>query len=88
MNQQSGCGQRSGLMETAVRGHVGQAEINGSPSPSSALTTAEREELTQLRERVKSLERERDMLQEATAFFAMQSERSSDLWRRQRRTFG
>jgi transposase-like protein len=50
-----------------------------------ALTTAEREELTQLRQRVKSLETERDMLLEVTAFFATQSERSSDLWRRHQR---
>jgi transposase len=49
------------------------------------LTTAEREELTRLRQRVKKLETERDMLQEATDFFATQSARSSDLWRRQRR---
>jgi hypothetical protein len=59
MNQESGCGQRSGLTETAVRAHVRQAEIDGSPDPSGALTTAEREELTQLRQRVKTLERAR-----------------------------
>ena len=72
-------------METAVRAYAGPAEVDDSPSPSSALTAAEREELTELRQRVQSLERERDMLQEATAFFATQSGRSSDLWRRQRR---
>jgi transposase len=85
MNQESGCGQRSGLTETAMRAHVRQAEIDGSPDHSGALTAAEREELTQLRQRVKTLERERDMLQEATAFFATQSAQSSDLWRCQRR---
>jgi transposase len=71
--------------DTVVRARVGQVEVDGRPGSSGGLTTAEREELTELRQRVKSLERERDMLQEATDFFAAQSKRSSDLWRRQRR---
>ena len=65
-----------------VRAYVVQAEIDRSPS--GTLPTAEAEELTQLRQRVESLERERDMLLEAIAFFATQSEQSSDLWRRYR----
>ncbi len=75
-----------GPTETAVSDWVQQAEVDGGRGPSGALTTAEPEELTQLRRRVKTLETERDMLKEATAFFAMESERGSDLWRRRRTT--
>lgn len=49
-----------------------------------ALTGSERKELLRLRRRVKTLERERDLLEEATAFYAKQSAYSSDLWRRRR----
>ena len=72
------------LRETAARAAVGEGELRGIGSPSRRLTAAEREELTQLRRRVKTLERERDMLQEATAFFATLSVKSSDKWRRRR----
>jgi transposase len=74
-----------GLTRTAVRAPGRQAEIDGSRGPSGALTSAEREELMQLRERVTTLERERDLLEEATAFFATQSAWASDLWRRRSR---
>jgi len=37
------------------------------------LTTGEREELAQLRRRVKTLEMEREILKKATAFFAKES---------------
>ena len=37
------------------------------------MTTAEREELAQLRRRVKTLEMEREILKKATAFFAKES---------------
>ena len=37
------------------------------------MTTAEREELAQLRKRVKTLEMEREILKKATAFFAKES---------------
>ncbi len=47
------------LSETAVRRWVSQAEIDSGGGPSGALTTAEREELAQLRKRVKTLEMER-----------------------------
>jgi transposase len=62
-----------GLTETAVRAWVRQAEIDGGGGPAGALTTAERDELTDLRRRVRTLEMERDVLKKATAFFANES---------------
>ena len=50
------------LTETAVRSWVRQAAVDGGGGPAGALTTAERDELTQLRRRVKTLEMERDVL--------------------------
>jgi transposase-like protein len=73
-----------GPTTTAVRPRVRRAQIDGSRGPSGALSTAEHRELMQLRQRVKTLERERDMLKAATAFFATQSAWGSDLWRRRR----
>jgi transposase len=61
------------LTETAVRTWVRQAEVDGGQGPVGALTTAEREELAQLRRRVKTLEMEREILKKATAFFAKES---------------
>jgi transposase-like protein len=61
------------LTETAVRRWVHQAEIDAGREPAGALTTAEREELAQLRKRVKTLELEREILKKATAFFAKES---------------
>ena len=46
------------LTETAVRRWFVQAEIDSGRGPAGALTTAEREELAQLRKRVKTLELE------------------------------
>ena len=61
------------LTETAVRAWVRQAGVDAGHGPAGALTTAEREELAQLRRRVKTLEMERDILKKATAFFAKES---------------
>ncbi len=61
------------LTETAVRRWVQQAEIDSGGGPEGALTTAEREELAQLRKRVKTLEMEREILKKATAFFAKEN---------------
>ncbi len=62
-----------GLTETAVRAWVRQAEVDGGRGRVGVLTTAERDELTQLRRRVKTLEMEREVLKKATAFFAKES---------------
>ena len=61
------------LTETAVRRWVDQAEVDAGGGARGALTTAEREELAQLRRRVKTLEMEREILKKATAFFAKES---------------
>jgi transposase len=61
------------LTETAVRSWVQQAEVDAGRGPTGALTTAEHEELAQLRKRVKTLEMEREILKKATAFFAKES---------------
>ena len=62
------------LAETAVRRWVQQVEIDSGRGPAGALTTVEREELAQLRKRVKTLEMEREILKKATAFFAKENE--------------
>jgi transposase len=63
-----------GLTETAVRAWVRQAKVDGRGGPvGGTLTTAERDELTQLRRRVKTLEMEREVLKKATAFFVKES---------------
>ena len=61
------------LTETAVRRWVAQAEIDAGRR--EGLTTAEREELTQLRKEVRVLRQERDILAKATAFFAKEATR-------------
>ena len=61
------------LTETALREWVRRAEVDSGRGPVGALTTAEREELAQLRRRVKTLEMEREILKKATAFFAKES---------------
>ena len=62
-----------GLPETAVRRWVKQADVDLGEGPPGALTSAEREELSELRKRVKTLEMEREILKKATAFFAKES---------------
>jgi transposase len=62
-----------GLIESAVRNWVAQAEIDAGKGPPGALTTAERQELAQLRRDNRRLRMERDILKKATAFFAKES---------------
>ena len=66
------------------RARVRELPIDDRRAPSRALTAAERRELLQLRQRVKTLKKERDMLREAAAFFSAQSVWSSDRWRQRR----
>ena len=61
------------LTETALREWVKRAQEVGGESASEALPTDERDELRELRKRVKRLEMEREILKKATAFFAKES---------------
>ena len=60
------------LTETALRKWVQRAEADVAP-PNEALTTTERDELTELRRKVKRLEMEREILKKAAAFFAKEN---------------
>ena len=59
-----------GLTESALRIWVQQAKADRGEGKPGALMTAEREEFSQLRKRVRQLEMERDILKNAAAFFA------------------
>lgn len=61
---------RMGLTESAVRNWIKQAEVDAAGGTAGAMTTAEREELQQLRRECKRLQMERDILKKAVTFFA------------------
>jgi transposase len=50
------------LTETALRAWINRAEVDAGSGPTSELTTPEREELAELRRKVKRLELEREIL--------------------------
>jgi transposase len=56
------------LTETALRAWVKRAETDAGKGPPNLLTTAERDELSELRKRVRRLEMEREILKKAAAF--------------------
>jgi transposase len=58
------------LSESSVYLWVKQAQVDRGDGPAGALTSAEKEELSQLRRECRELRRERDFLQQATAYFA------------------
>ena len=59
-----------GLSASALGSWVRQAEIDAGRGLPSALTTAEKQELSQLRKECRELRKERDFLKKAAAFFA------------------
>jgi transposase len=61
------------LTVSSLRNWVKQAEIDDGRGPAGALTTAERQELGQLRKDVRVLKEEREILKKAAAFFAKES---------------
>ena len=61
------------LTETALREWVRRSEADAGKGNPEVLTTAEREELRQLRRDNKRLSMERDILKKAAAFFAKES---------------
>ena len=61
------------LTETAVRRWIAQSDVDAGRR--EGLTTAEREELSQLRKEVRVLRQERDILAKATAFLAKETTR-------------
>jgi len=59
--------------QTLVGAWVKQAKADAGKGPPGALTTAEKDELTRLRKRVRELEIERTILKKAAAFFAKEN---------------
>ena len=62
-----------GLADSLLRNWVRQAGVDAGTGSPGALTTAEKEELSQLRREVKVLRMEREILKRAATFFAKES---------------
>lgn len=62
-----------GLADSLVHAWLRQSEVDAGRGPAGALTTAEKEELSQLRREVKVLRMEREILKRAATFFAKES---------------
>ena len=62
-----------GVAESLIRDWIRQDAVDAGEGPPGALTTAEKEELSQLRREVKVLRVEREILKRAATFFAKES---------------
>ena len=62
------------ICETSLHRWIKQYEIDHGPNKGGEVTSAEREEIRQLRAKVRRLEMERAILKKATVFFAKENE--------------
>lgn len=62
------------VCEGSLHRWVRQHKVDHGPNEAGEVTSAEREEIRQLRAKVRRLEMERAILKKATAFFARESE--------------
>lgn len=69
-NTPHGVATELGLTSSAVSRWIAQSKVDAGPGGTGALTTTEREELSELRREVRTLRQEREILKRATAFFA------------------
>lgn len=65
------------LTRSALDSWVRQAEVDDGRGPAGALTSDEKAELVRLRRQVGTLQKERDFLKKAAAFFAKEQDRPS-----------
>ena len=63
-----------GICETSLRRWIAQYETDHGGGPAGTLTTKEKEEFRRLRREVRTLKMEREILHNATAFFAKEDE--------------
>jgi transposase-like protein len=61
------------LADSLIRGWVRQADVDAGEGAPGAATTAEKEELSRLRQEVKVLRMEREILKRAATFFAKEN---------------
>lgn len=63
-----------GVGESSLRNWVRQAEIDAGRGPAGVPTTSERVKIQELQRKLRDVERERDFLKKAEAFFAKERE--------------
>ena len=66
-----------GCHVSSIHNWVSQANTSASPGAAAPLSSAEREELIDLRRKLRQVEMERDILAKATAWFAHNGDKTS-----------